>query len=74
MDSFFIDFLYDSNMNISYTLIQSARRSISLQMKSDGTFLVRAPKYLSEKKIHEWVQTKESWMKKKNELQSKKTI
>lgn len=74
IDSFFIDFLYDSNMDISYTLIQSARRSISLQMKSDGTFLVRAPKYLSEKKIHEWVQTKESWMKKKSELQSKKTI
>lgn len=61
-------------MNIPYTLIQSSRHSISLQMKADGTFLVRAPKYLSEKKIHEWVETKESWIRKKSELFHQKVI
>jgi predicted metal-dependent hydrolase len=61
-------------MNMPYTLIQSSRHSISLQMKTDGTFLVRAPKYLSERKIHEWVETKESWMRKKSELFHQKAI
>ena len=49
-------------LDISYTLLRSARKTLSLEIRPDGTLLVRAPKGLSEKAIRDFVASKESWI------------
>lgn len=52
-------------MDIPYTLIRSSRKTISLEVKADGSVLVRAPRRMSEKNIREFVASKESWLRAK---------
>ena len=52
-------------MPVSYSIIRSSRKTVSLEIRSDGTVLVRAPRRLSEKTIREFVQSKESWLREK---------
>jgi hypothetical protein len=52
-------------MPISYSIIRSSRKTVSLEIRSDGTVLVRAPRRLSEKTIREFVQSKEGWLREK---------
>lgn len=57
-----------SNLNIGYKIIRSNRKSISLQIDKNANLIVRAPKYLSEKKILSFIKIKSQWIKKKIEL------
>ena len=52
-------------MPISYSVIRSSRKTVSLEIRSDGTVLVRAPRRLSEKIIREFVRSKEGWLREK---------
>lgn len=52
-------------MPISYRLIRSSRRTVSLEVRPDGSILVRAPRRLSERAIREFVQSKEHWLRQK---------
>ena len=52
-------------LDISYTLIRSSRKTLSLEVRPDGTVTVRAPRRLSEKAIRDFVASKESWLREK---------
>lgn len=47
---------------ISYDVIRSSRRTLSLEIKADGRVLVRAPLRLSEARIHKFVEEKQEWI------------
>jgi predicted metal-dependent hydrolase len=44
---------------------RSRRKTIALIVKQDGTFEVRAPQRMTDKQIHEFVQSKASWIRKR---------
>ena len=46
------------------TLIRSKRKTISIQVKPDGTVLVRAPQWMRERDIESFVQEKRAWIEK----------
>lgn len=52
-------------MAFSYQIIRSKRKTISLEIKPDGSLLVRAPQYLSDRAIRDFVLSKESWLREK---------
>ena len=52
-------------LDITYTLIRSSRKTLSLEIKPDGTLLVRAPKRISERVIRDFVASKEDWIRRK---------
>lgn len=54
-------------MNTEYTLIRSARRTISLQLKADGTLVVRAPRRMPQKDIDAFVERHRLWITQKRE-------
>ena len=45
-----------------YTLIRSRRRTLSMELKRDGTLVVRAPLRLSAEKIDAFVAAHEAWL------------
>lgn len=47
---------------ISYQIIRSSRKTISLEIKADGSVVVRAPLRLSEAKIQKFVEEKQEWI------------
>ncbi len=47
---------------ISYTLIRTKRRTVAIQVKSDGSVAVRAPQRLAKREIDRMVQQKEGWI------------
>lgn len=49
---------------ITFRLIRSARRSLSLSVQADGTLLVRAPYLMSRSHIDSFVASKQSWIDK----------
>ncbi len=49
-------------MMFSYNLIRSNRKTIQIQILSDKTIEVRAPKYVSDKRIRSFVSSKEKWI------------
>ena len=48
----------------SYTIIRSNRKTLSLQVKPDGTVIVRAPLRVSDAQIRKFVSEHEDWIKK----------
>lgn len=46
-------------------IIRSKRKSIAIVMKSDGTFIVRAPYFASDKEVMKFVESKQDWIKSK---------
>ena len=52
-------------MSISYRVIRSKRKTLSLEIKSDGSLLVRAPRRLSARIIEAFVLSRESWIREK---------
>ena len=52
-------------MDIPYTIIRSSRKTVSLEIRADGSVVVRAPRRLSETAIREFVASKESWLRTK---------
>ena len=55
------------NQKISYQIIRSSRRTISLEIKPDGRIIVRAPLRLSENRIRKFVEEKQEWILKNME-------
>ncbi len=49
---------------VSYRLIRSDRKTVSLRITVDGKLEVRAPRYLSDARIREFVMSKERWIQK----------
>lgn len=49
---------------MEYTLIRSKRKTLALQVKADGTVVIRAPQRLSLKRIETFVSEHESWIEK----------
>ena len=52
-------------MPLSYLVIRSSRKTISLEVRPDGTLLVRAPRRMTDRAIREFVVSKESWLREK---------
>ncbi len=53
---------------MEYEIIRSKRRTMCLQVKRDGSIVVRAPLKMSENAIKEFVLKHLEWIKKKQEL------
>ena len=51
-------------MIMEAAVIRSKRRTIAVQVKTDGTVLVRAPKWMRERDIESFVQEKRAWIEK----------
>ena len=49
-------------MDIPYTLIRSSRKTIALEIRPDGSVVVRAPKRMSDRTVREFVASKENWL------------
>ena len=47
-----------------YTVIRSNRKTLSLQIKPDGTLVVRAPLHLPEREIRRFLREKSGWIEK----------
>ena len=47
---------------LSYQVVRSSRKTISLEIRPDGSLLVRAPSRLSDARIREFVRSKENWI------------
>ena len=52
-------------MDISYQVIRSSRKTISLEIRPDGSVLVRSPRRLSDRAIRDFVASKEVWLREK---------
>ena len=50
--------------NTEYTLIRSKRKSLSVQIKTNGQLIVRAPLHLAKNKIDSFVREHEDWIRK----------
>ena len=50
------------NGDISYQIIRSRRKTVSLEIKPDGTILVRAPLGVLESRIQKFVEEKQEWI------------
>ncbi|MBQ4108548.1 MAG: M48 family metallopeptidase [Clostridia bacterium] len=59
---------------MEYEIIRSKRRTVSLQVRRDGSVLVRAPLRASEKAIDEFVLNHENWIKSKQEIAKNRHI
>ena len=57
---------------LCYKLIRSNRKTIQIQILSDKTIEVRAPKHVSDKRISSFVTSKEKWINTK--IEEKKEI
>ena len=51
-------------MDISYTIIRSSRKTVSLQITPAGAVLVRCPKRYPVREIEKFVESKRSWIEK----------
>ena len=51
-------------MDISYTIIRSSRKTISIVVKPTGEVEVRCPRRCSRREIHAFVVSKEDWIRK----------
>lgn len=50
------------NQKISYQIIRSSRKTMSLEIKTDGTILVRAPLGIPKSRIQKFVEEKQEWI------------
>ena len=48
-----------------YRIVRSSRRTLSLEIRPDGSLLVRAPRKLPERVIREFAASKEDWVRQK---------
>lgn len=58
---------------VFYELKRSRRKTLSLEISSDGLLTVRAPFFVSKKRIDAFVTEKEAWIEKKREELAKRT-
>lgn len=50
---------------ITYRVIRSPRRTAAIQIRPDGTVLVRCPNSMPDSRVRELVKSKENWIRKK---------
>ena len=50
------------SIEISYTVVRSSRRTLSLQVKTDGTILVRCPNRCPLREVQRFVESKSPWI------------
>ena len=50
--------------NKKYTIIKSLRKSCSITVERDGTVTIRAPFFMSEKKINKIIEERKEWIEK----------
>ena len=50
-------------MSVSYQLIRSSRKTVSLEVRPDGTVLVRAPRRMTERAVRDFVQSRDAWLR-----------
>ena len=50
---------------LGYTIVRSSRKTLSLEIRPDGSILVRAPKRLSGRAIRDFVASREGWLREK---------
>lgn len=55
---------------ISYQVIRSSRRTISVQISADGTVIVRCPRRMSGEAVRAFVESKTDWIRKHLDKQS----
>jgi len=48
--------------SLPYTLIRSDRRTLAVEIRTDGTVAVRAPKYMPERQIRRFVEARKDWI------------
>ena len=48
---------------ISYRLVRSCRKTIALEVRPDGTVLVRAPLRMSAERVDAFVRSREDWLR-----------
>ena len=51
---------------LSYTVVRSDRRTLSLQLKTDGSLIVRCPRRYPQKEIQKFVESRQAWKLVKN--------
>ena len=56
-------------MELQYKLIRSSRRTLALEVTSDGEILVRAPLRTSEQRIADFVEQHREWIERASEKQ-----
>lgn len=59
------------NMRIDIKLIRSNRKSIAIEITSTGQVIVRAPRYMPESEIRQFVESKSAWLEKHLEKHGK---
>ncbi|MDO5136099.1 MAG: SprT family zinc-dependent metalloprotease [Eubacteriales bacterium] len=52
---------------VAYTIIRSRRRTLAIEIRRDGSVLIRAPLHMSEARIEAFVQEKREWIRKQLE-------
>ena len=57
---------------IAYELRRSARKTLSLEIREDGSLLVRAPKSCEKSRIEAFIREKEDWIREKSEAQKRR--
>ncbi|MEE1312341.1 MAG: SprT family zinc-dependent metalloprotease [Lachnospiraceae bacterium] len=50
--------------DLTYTVIKSKRKTLAIQITSDGSILVRAPKQMTKEEIKKFVWQQENWIQK----------
>ncbi len=53
---------------MNYTLIRSRRKTLALQLKPDGSLLVRCPLKMSLQEVENFIQAKQGWILAKQQL------
>ena len=58
----------DSTQTVEVKILRSARRTVSVEIRPDGTVLVRAPQRMSQQQIRAFLDEKRSWIEKHRRL------
>lgn len=59
-------------MRFEYELRRSARRTLAIEVREDGSVLVRAPRNCPKERIEDFLSRKQAWMEEKVSLQKKR--
>ena len=64
--------IYIADQNITFLLIRSNRKSYSMEVKDDGSLILRTPLRISETFLKKWLMEKKEWIFEKQSLQKER--
>lgn len=64
----------NASMHDHIQVIRSKRRTLSLQVLSNGSIVVKSPTYVSDKDINKFIEKNREWIDKQNQLKQKLSI